>query len=190
MELFIYIQSPIFNAEFEATDLFQVNRPSLFSLDAIHNAIISENIGDETILALIQEHIKEVEQENFSESLLPFTGGVYIQYDGKTIASCCCGDISDVENWKPIFTSNNNVWESIWIGHPQIAFKFDDKHIYFSEYFDSLEEIATKFTFDKNEFISLLKQKIALYESFKIQAYRVIEEMNVKNAEALKRVLF
>jgi hypothetical protein len=190
MELNIYIQSPLFSNSNNDTELYKNNTENLFALDTVDNGLIAENINDATIEALINEHIKEVETQNFSEKLLPLYGGVYIKVGDKYIDSNCCGDISNIENWRMLLTANNTNWETLWIGHPEIAYKFDEKNIYLSDYIEAPKEIEVKFKFARNEFLELLKTKLNLFDSFKEQTYKVIDNMNVENAASLKKVLF
>jgi hypothetical protein len=190
MELFIYIQSDLFKIENANSKLYQQNADNFFALDADDNGLIVEHINNETISALIAEHIKEVEPANYSEELLPFIGGVYIKFNDKYIDSNCCGDISNIENWKGLFEANNTAWKTLWIGHPEIAYKFDNDNIYLSDYIEAPKEIETKFQFDKNEFLNLLATKINLFDAFKEQVYKVIEDSKEENYQALKKVLF
>jgi hypothetical protein len=73
----------------------------------MNNALVLENITDETIEWLIAEHIKNSTPENYNVVLIPFDRGVYIKAVGKLIISNCCGDISDIANWKNIFFNHN-----------------------------------------------------------------------------------
>jgi hypothetical protein len=190
MKLNIYIQSPLFNNSKEDTELYKKNIANLFALDKVDNGLIIENINDETIEALIKEHTKDVEPKDYSEELLPFDGGIYIKVGDKYIDSNCCGDISNIENWRMLLTANNTNWETLWIGHPEIAYKFDEKNIYLSDYIEAPKEIEIKFQFDKKEFLQLLETKLNLFDSVKEQAYKVIDNMNIENAASLKKVLF
>lgn len=121
---------------------------------------------------------------------MPLYGGVYIKVGDKHIDSNCCGDISNIENWRNLLTANNTAWESLWIGHPEIGYKFDTENIYLSDYIEAPKEIETKFKFNRNEFLELLKIKLKLFDSFKEHTYKVIDNMNVENAASLKKVLF
>jgi hypothetical protein len=190
MKIVIYIQSNLFKNENANSNLYQHNASNLFALDSNDNGLIAEHLNDETIAALIMEHTKEVEPKNYSEELLPFDGGVYLKVGDKYIDSNCCGDISNIENWRMLFTANNTAWEALWIGHPEIAYKFDEKNIYLSDYIEAPKEIETKFQFDKKEFLQLLETKLKLFDSFKEQAYKVIDKSKLENYIALKKVLF
>jgi hypothetical protein len=190
MKLNIYIQSPLFNNSKKDTELYKNNIINLFALDKVDNGLIVENIKDETIEVLIKEHTKEIEPKNYSEELLPFDGGMFIKVGDKYIDSNCCGDVSNIENWRILFTANNAFWEALWIGHPEIAYKFDEKNIYLSNYIGATKEIETKFQFDKKEFLQLLETKIKLFDSFKEQTYKVIDDSKLENYMALKKVLF
>jgi hypothetical protein len=190
MNIKIYIQSSIFNTEFRHTQLFENNQHNLFALDTATNALAIENISDETILALIAEHVKEVEPQNYSEELLPFNGGVYLQAVEKYIDSNCCGDISNIDNWREILVSNNTHWQTLWIGHPEIAYKFDETFIYLSEYLENAKDIEVKFQFDRLEFCKLLAEKIKLFDAFKSKVYEVLDSCSKENYGALKKVLF
>jgi hypothetical protein len=190
MKIVIYIQSNLFKIENVHSNLYQHNASNLFALDTIENGLIAEKLNDETIAALIMEHTKGVEPKNYGEELLPFDGGIYIKADDKYIGSNCCGDISNIENWRMLLTANNTAWEALWIGHPEIAYKFDEKNIYLSDYIEAPKEIETKFQFDKKEFLQMLETKINLFDTFKEQVYRVIDGSKEENYSVLKKVLF
>jgi hypothetical protein len=189
MQIYIYIQSNLFKTENANSNLCKQNANHLFALDAIDNGLEINNINTETILALIADHIKDTEPQNYGEELLPFDGGLFIEHDGKRIASNCCGDISNIENWRTILSAINTNWETLWIGHPEIAFKFDENFIYLSDYIEKTD-IEIKFKFDKQEFIELLAIKIQQFDAFKEQIFNVIDESNEENYKALKTVLF
>jgi hypothetical protein len=192
VELFIYIQSPIFNTAFAESNLFIANKKKFIALDAIDNGLVLENISNETIEALIAEHTKEVEPENYSEELLPFNGGVYLQAEGKIIDSNCCGDISNVDNWREILLATNTHWQTMWIGHPEIAYKMDDENIYFSNDLDEKEsgELTVKFVFNKLQFLNTLENKLKLFDDFKKQTIAIIEKSNILHRQDLIKVLF
>jgi hypothetical protein len=192
MNIKIYIQSSIFNTEFRHTQLFKDNQDNLFALDTATNALALENISDETILALIAEHVIEVEPQNYSEELLPFNGGMYLQAEGKKIDSNCCGDISDIDNWRAILQANNTHWEAMWIGHPEIAFKVDAENIYFSNDIDELVDgdFIIKFSFNKIDFLNKLENKLALFDKFKQQTFSVLQNSDLSNTNDLQKILF
>jgi hypothetical protein len=189
MNLEIYIQSNIFNKASAKSTLYKNNASNLFALDTAHNGLITKNLDKATIKALVAEHVKNVQPKNYSEALVPFDGGVYITFNKKYICSNCCGDISDIENWRNLLTAQNTHWEILWIGHPEIAYRFDDNFIYLSDYIDTTD-IAIKFKFDKSEFINLLDLRIKQFDLFKEKVLEVIDESTEENYAALKTVLF
>jgi hypothetical protein len=192
LELFIYIQSPIFNTEFSETEAFKLNKNNLIPFDEINNGLPLQNVSDETIEALIAEHVKNKNPEEFEQTISPFDGGVYLQHEGKIISSNCCGDITNIENWRQLITSTNQHWETMWIGHPEIAYKIDTENIYLSNYINELENgvFSTKFTFNRVNFLKSLQKKLDQFDVFKQQTFLVIAKKNIASAKTLQKLLF
>jgi hypothetical protein len=190
MTLKIYINSSLFDNSKSDTFLFKNNRSSLIKLDYERNGLVIDSLDDETLLAIIRHQIGIDNITNYDEVSFVLEGGVYLEYEDKTIISQCCGDISNLENWRTILKADNTSFEELWIGHPTILYKFEKDKIIFSDYTEPGPEITNKFIFDKEEFISLLAEKIKGFDDFKIRIYEVIDKSNLEEKEKVKVKLF
>jgi hypothetical protein len=187
----IYIYSSLFDNHLSETDLYQLNKNNFVAIDEFQNGLILENVDQETIVAVINNHIGD-RKINSGEEMFVFEGGVYLKYNDHIIVSQCCGDISNVENWRAIFEENNTYFKDLWIGHPWIFYKFDETKVYFTDYIEqhNSDELKIWFELDKNAFHELLKEKIDLFDQQKIRILDVIERNNFRDKEILKRQLF
>ncbi len=187
----IYIYSSLFDNYLSDTDLYQSNKNNFVAIDEFQNGIILENLNEETIVAIINNQIRDREVIS-DEELFIFEGGIYMEHNNQKIVSQCCGDIASVEIWRDIFNENNTYFKDIWIGHPWIFYKFDATKIYFSDYIEKHinDGLEIKFEFNKTEFQEKLKQKIELFDNQKIKIFEVIDKNNFQHKEILKERLF
>jgi hypothetical protein len=190
MTLKIYINSSLFDNSKSDTFLFQNNKDSLIKLDNERNGLVIDSLDEDTLLAIIYHQIGTDKITNYDELSFVLEGGVYLEHQDKTIISQCCGDISNVENWRVLLNANNTSFEELWIGHPTVLYKFDKDKIIISDYTEPGPEITNKFIFDKDEFISLLSEKIERFDDFKIRIFEVIDKSNLDEQEKVKVKLF
>jgi hypothetical protein len=179
MILKIYINSSLFDNSKSDTFLFQNNKGSLIKIDNERNGLVISSLDEETLLAVIRHQIGTDKITNYDEVSFVLEGGVYLEYEDKTIQSQCCGDISNIENWRTLLHANNTSFEELWIGHPTVLYKFDKDNIIISDYTEPGPEITNKFLFDKEEFISLLSEKIKAFDDFKIRIFEVIDKSEI-----------
>lgn len=61
--------------------------------------------------------------------------GGWALYDGDelVIAPQCCGDLSDLHDWKRVLLTASSDWDMLWIGHPWLQARTDEGHLLLEE---------------------------------------------------------
>lgn len=194
MKLEFLLYSNLIQEEHQSTELYKqtVTNGSLLKIDEYNNEVYISKITNELIIATINSHIKDTAPENYEDELLPLNGGLRIEHDDKIIEHQCCSELNDYHNWEDIITLESATWKEIWIGHPSIYYRIIDGRLELSEYYDAnpdQSEIQTKMTFNKTEFIEKLNLELRQLHLFKDKVYRIIDQGDYENKEALKNLL-
>lgn len=98
-----------------------------------------DNLSDDNLNILMDNNLRKYDIHDYSnginvEELLPFSGGLVILDEKNILISTnCCGDLSDLNNWKDIFKAEVDRWHKLWIGHPFVYYRKRNGNIEFSQ---------------------------------------------------------
>lgn len=195
MENFDFIlYSDLIQEEWNYTELYQKANESgaLIKIDEYNNELILSKVSDELIVETINYHIEEIEPKDYHDQISPFDGGLRIEKNGTIIEHQCCSELNDYINWKKVITDKTTKWKEIWIGHPSIYYRYNEKEIELSEYYDTnpnYENIEIKMSFEISDFIFKLEKALSELEKFKVRVYKLIEHGKYQYKEILKKQL-
>ncbi len=79
-------------------------------------------------------------EEDLEERIRGLDGGLAL-FDGEKplVEPSCCGDLSNLEEWRNALDVGSSDWMDLWIGHPQLRFRVvrDDVEIQQTQEYDS-----------------------------------------------------
>jgi hypothetical protein len=58
------------------------------------------------------------------------------------LASQCCSDWNDVQDWQVAAQYRANQWQMLWIGHPWVMIRYVDGQLHISDYTEEAETIV------------------------------------------------
>ncbi|PWN60393.1 hypothetical protein [Chryseobacterium viscerum] len=155
-----------------------------------------ETIDDETLKMIVEAKIEDMESEESEEDVfvMPFDGGIVLKMENEIlIQPNCCGDISNIEDWKSIFKNPSSEWRDIWIGHPWVLYKTENGKVCFSEYTESniedIENIEIVAKVDESELKAELEKVIRHQINFKNRILSILKMMNYKYPEKVSQQL-
>jgi hypothetical protein len=188
MQITPYFLSDFMQNLSEDSVLYQKNISNILESK---DEISIENIDEETIIVILRNLIKDSKKEYYKDVFLWLDGGLCITNGTQSIVHQCCNDFSNMEEWRSLLDKENHDWAMFWIGHPWIYTKIDNDFIYLSDYDDDdSDEKVIKFQFPKSDFLTLLQEKITLYDKFVEKVKLIIKNSDLKHKTVLSKALF
>ncbi|UKB78892.1 hypothetical protein [Chryseobacterium sp. MEBOG07] len=155
-----------------------------------------KTIDDETLKMIVEAKIEDMESEESEEDVfvMAFDGGIVLKIENDIlIQPNCCGDISNIEDWKNIFKNPSSEWKDIWIGHPWVLYKTENGKVCFSEYTESniedIENIKIVAEVDESELKVELEKVIQHQINFKNRILSILKIMNYQFPEKVSEQL-
>ncbi|MFZ4931187.1 hypothetical protein [Chryseobacterium sp. Mn2064] len=155
-----------------------------------------ENIDDGNLQMIIEGRLadRDPDDPDGGEFMLAFDGGLVLKQDNQVhIHPNCCGDMSDIQNWKNIFENKTSEWALLWIGHPWVLYKRENGIISFSEYTESnaedLKDIKITVEIEETELRTQLDTAIQRQFDFKNRLLMMLTGMRIENAENISKML-
>lgn len=152
------------------------------------------NIGDAELKTILKKELEEIDLPDFKEYVGQIIGGiVIIENDKIIIEPTCCGDISDIQNWKEIENAELEKWNQLWLGHPWIFYKRTKNHIAFSDYTDynleDFKDISEKHRFSEQELLSEIKLNRNIQIEFENRISKILRELEIKDANETAKLM-
>ena len=152
--------------------------------------IINENELEE----ILKKELKDVELEDFEEQVGRLCGGIVVSENNMPlIEPTCCGDIGNIKEWESIFEKESKNWTQLWIGHPWIFYKKDNKIIEFSNYTDSnledFKDIITVIELSEIEVKTELKKIRKQQNNFECRIRKTLDKMGILNSERISKLM-
>jgi hypothetical protein len=151
-------------------------------------------VNDNELVEILKSELKDVELSDYDEQVSGMCGGIVLEENNTIyIEPSCCGDIGNIKEWESIFESELTKWNQLWIGHPWIYYRKDNKIIEFSNYTESNPE-----DFKENEIlirVSQLELEIELRKAreqqnnFEFRIRHTLEKMGIVNAEQISKLM-
>jgi len=150
------------------------------------------DVGDHALDVLVRQHLSsEYFLNQDIDEVMPFDGGLVFDTDLGRVFPQCCGDMSDIENWRDMLAQDCLDNEPLWIGHPWLSVtKFGSKNIKIAE--------TTEYPIDhdlrifeispqdlKGTFDVALKDTI----SFQKRVERACKNLGLERVSALSKIL-
>lgn len=155
-----------------------------------------ETLDDGNLKMILEAKLadRDPDDPDEGEFMLAFDGGVALQQDNQIhIHPNCCGDMSDIQNWKNIFDTHTSDWTLLWIGHPWVLYKRENGKISFSDYTESnadeLENIKTVVEIGEQELKTEWEKVVERQINFKNRILMMLKEMDIQNEENISRML-
>lgn len=107
---------------------------NLVPIDRVANPRVLEFVIRGCALRFAHNGAKNKSQEIDLDGLHSFSGGYALCIDGEVqIEPRCCGDLSDIDDWRMAAGHRGAETIGIWIGHPMIQVRFDGENLVFTE---------------------------------------------------------
>ncbi|MDW9382295.1 hypothetical protein [Chryseobacterium sp. JV558] len=155
-----------------------------------------ETIDDENLKMIVETKMEDTGPDESEEDryVMAFDGGIVLKIEDKIlIQPNCCGDISNIEDWKNIFNTPSSEWKDLWIGHPWVFYKRENGKICFSEYTESniedVENIKIVAEVEESELKAELEKVIMQQINLKNRIVSVLKTLNCKYPEKISKQL-
>ncbi|WP_126653607.1 hypothetical protein [Chryseobacterium aureum] len=155
-----------------------------------------ETIDDENLKMIVEAQMEDTEQDQSEEDMyvMAFDGGIVLKIEDKIlIQPNCCGDISNIEDWKNIFKTSSSEWKALWIGHPWVFYKRENEKVCFSEYTESnvedVENIKIVAEVGEAELKAELEKVVMQQINLKNRIISVLKILNCKYPEKISKQL-
>ena len=151
-------------------------------------------IGEAELNIILKKELEDIDLSNYQEYVGPIIGGIVILENDKIVLEpTCCVDLSDIQNWEEIESTELNKWTLLWIGHPWIFYKRTEKYIAISDYTDynleDFKDISEKHKFSEQELLSEIKSSRKHQIEFENLVSKTLIKMGVKNANEIAKIM-
>ncbi|NIF07147.1 hypothetical protein F3J23_17120 [Chryseobacterium sp. Tr-659] len=155
-----------------------------------------ETIDDDNLQMILEVKLEDMDWNDpeVSDYVLAFDGGIALKINDKIpVHPNCCTDLSDIVNWRNIFTNPSSKWMQIWIGHPWVYSKRENGKVSFSEHTESeiedFENIKIILEVDEAELRTELEKMMEQQINFKNRITAILKKKKIKNAEEISSLL-
>jgi RNAse (barnase) inhibitor barstar len=154
-----------------------------------------ETLSDFELQAVVKNELKDLDDDlDYEEQISSICGGIVLQINGEFVISpSCCGDLSDLTNWENMLHAEHGQWHQLWIGHPWLYYKRHNNIVEFSDYYeenlDAIPDIQTKYKVNEHELETALKAIIDNQNKLKIKISRILQMLNMDNADKLANIM-
>ncbi|MDR4951912.1 hypothetical protein REB14_06920 [Chryseobacterium sp. ES2] len=155
-----------------------------------------EDIDDDNLEMIVEAKMEDMESDESEEDIciMAFDGGIVLKIEDEIlIQPSCCGDISNIEDWRNIFKIPSSEWKSLWIGHPWVFYKWENGKVCFSEYTESnvedVENIKIVAEVEESELKAELEKVVMQQINLKNRIMSVLKTLNCKYPEKISKQL-
>ena len=104
---------------------------------------ISELVDLGIIRKVLGCHFEDCDLEDLS-TICTLYGGLYLSAGDRLIAPGCCGDLSNISDWRRASQHIAESWEMVWIGHPWTHVRVEGDILCFAEISESDPPVNTE----------------------------------------------
>ena len=141
-------------------------------------------------LKIIIETQQEGEKLYDEEEIIPFEGGIVIQYGDQNLHPQCCTCIGDYSEWINLIEQQPCKWTMIWVGHPWIFARIRNNNVEISDYCEQNEyDGAPKLIIDLESFRHELEIAYTKIRAFQRTVEKVLTKMGINNASRIASIL-
>ncbi|MCP4395850.1 MAG: hypothetical protein GY801_00870 [bacterium] len=119
------------------TDLHPIENTWFVNIDEIQNS--------KTLNTYVVDYLKDIENKNDLDEYYPLSGGYIVQqHNILCVFPACCGDLSNLDEWKKAVAEKNDEWKMLWIGHPWVHYRTNGAYLELSEPSEAKAPISDK----------------------------------------------
>ena len=99
--------------------------------------------SDSVLGIIVRCHVQDV--SDWSNELGALAGGYILSVPGEALLPGCCGDLTNLVEWRKASTDAGEAWQMVWIGHPWTFVRRSGDHLQFakpSENNDPIDVVA------------------------------------------------
>lgn len=139
------------------------------------------SISDDELEKIIKHDLEDINLKNYEEEVSKLMGGMVLQIeDNFIIEPTCCADIGNILEWEEIFETNTENWKQLWIGHPWIFYKKENRIVQFSDYYEKksveISQIEILTEVPENELKTEFELIKTRYLEFQRRIYKILEK--------------
>ena len=142
-------------------------KKNIYKTDEYNRELSIRDFDEELISLIVDDYIKEINNEVDENFWTSFEGGLLISYGEARLGYTCCNDFSsNLREWRQVLLDQNLSWTDIWVGHPWIYYKIEEGFIVFSDYTEEENLIKELFRVEFDVFKFDLQKMLKEVEVF------------------------
>ena len=158
----------------ETFGLEQLLKKMNHSLLSPNSSLLNLNsLSTKDLEVLIKHLTPTIDLDDVDTIFERIMGGIALyDNDQLIIYPTCCSDLSEISNWFELSNTADNEWHMLWVGHPWIFYKRENKTITLSDYYEcnieDIDNIKTLIQISEEDLknkLAQIQEKVTLIKS-------------------------